>query len=74
MRQAIFDRLGRGVTLFETRGGYTNTPRPALYVVVYRSEVTVLKRIIADVDPNAFVVVSEAHEVLGEGFRPVADV
>lgn len=69
--QAIFDKLGRGVTLLEARGGYSNVPRPALYVVVYRSQVTLLKRIIADVDPDAFVVVSEAHEVLGEGFRSV---
>jgi len=70
--EAIFDKLGRGATLLEARGGYTQTSQPALYVVVYRSQVTQLKRIIADVDPNAFVVVSEAHEVLGEGFRSVA--
>ncbi len=71
VRQAIFDDLLRGATILEARGGYTAEPRPALYVVVYRSQVTQLKRIIADVDPRAFVVVSEAHEVLGEGFRSV---
>ena len=45
--------------------------RPALYVVVHRTQVTQLKQIIAELDPRAFVVLSEAHEVLGEGFRPV---
>ncbi len=70
VRQAIFEKLGRGVTILEARGGYTGAPRPALYVVVYRTQVTQLKNLIAEVDPNAFVVVSEAHEVLGEGFRP----
>ncbi len=73
VRQAIFEKLGRGVTILEARGGYTETPRPALYVVVYRTQVTQLKNIIAEIDPNAFVVVSEAHEVLGEGFRDVCE-
>ncbi len=71
VRRAILDQLGRGVTVLEARGGYTLEKRPALYVVVGRSQVTVLKRIIAEIDPHAFVVVAEAHEVLGEGFRPV---
>ncbi|HOS80162.1 MAG TPA: YitT family protein, partial [Anaerolineae bacterium] len=69
--QAIFTQLGRGVTLLEARGGYTQNPQPALYVVVTRSQVTLLKRLISEIDPRAFVVVSEAHEVLGEGFNPV---
>jgi len=70
VRRAILEKLGRGVTVLEARGGYTETPRPALYVVVYRTQVTQLKSLITEIDPNAFVVVSEAHEVLGEGFRP----
>lgn len=69
VRQAILAELGRGVTVLEARGGYTEIPRPALYVVVYRTQITQLKNIITEIDPNAFVVVSEAHEVLGEGFR-----
>ncbi|MGC9399283.1 MAG: YitT family protein [Anaerolineae bacterium] len=73
IREAIFTQLDRGVTLLEARGGYTAAPRPALYVVVSRTQVTTLKRLIADIDPHAFVVLSEAHEVLGEGFRPVTE-
>jgi len=69
--QAIFEQLGRGVTILEARGGYTQNEQPALYVVVTRSQVTLLKRLISEIDPHAFVVVSEAHEVLGEGFNPV---
>lgn len=72
VRAVILEQLNRGVTILEARGGYTQTERPALYAVVHRSQVTLLKRIIADLDPNAFVVVTEAHEVLGEGFYPVA--
>jgi uncharacterized membrane-anchored protein YitT (DUF2179 family) len=73
IRQAIFDELDRGVTLLQARGGYTAASRPALYVVVSRTQVTLLKHIIAGIDPQAFVVISEAHEVLGEGFRPVTE-
>ena len=71
VRHAVLRQLGRGVTVLEARGGYTGTVRPALYVVVHRTQVTQLKQIIAGLDPRAFVVLSEAHEVLGEGFRPV---
>jgi uncharacterized membrane-anchored protein YitT (DUF2179 family) len=73
MREAVLAEVGRGVTVFEARGGFSGDTRPALYVVVSRAQSSGLKRLIADVDPEAFVVVSEAHEVLGEGFRPVAD-
>lgn len=71
IRCAILEQLERGVTIFDARGGYTKDPRPAIYVVVSRPELTTLKRMIADIDPRAFIVVSEAHEVLGEGFKPV---
>jgi uncharacterized membrane-anchored protein YitT (DUF2179 family) len=71
IQQAILDDLERGVTLIDIRGGYTEAPSSALYVVVSRSQVTHLKRLISERDPTAFVVVSEAHEVLGEGFRPI---
>jgi len=73
IRQAIFDELDRGVTLLEAHGGYTAASRPAIYVVVSRAQVTTLKRLIAQIDPDAFVVITEAHEVLGEGFRPVME-
>jgi len=71
VQQAILAQLDRGVTIMEAHGGYTQTSRPTLYVVVHRSQITHLKRIIATLDPQAFVVVAEAHEVMGEGFRSV---
>jgi len=73
VRQAILDEIGRGLTVLQGTGGFSKEPRPVLYVVVSRSQISALKRLIADMDPDAFVVVSEAHEVLGEGFRPVSE-
>jgi uncharacterized membrane-anchored protein YitT (DUF2179 family) len=72
VRQAVLDQVGRGLTVLQGWGGFSKEPRPVLYVVVSRTQISSLKRLIADMDPQAFVVVSEAHEVLGEGFRPVA--
>lgn len=70
IRSAILHTLGRGVTLLEGRGGFTSNERAVLLSVIARSEVSGLKKIVHDSDPDAFVVFSDATEVLGEGFRP----
>ena len=61
--------LERGVTVLEWRGGYTEAGLDALHCVVTWREVSILKRLVQSVDPQAFVVITEASEVLGEGFR-----
>jgi len=65
---AILKDLDRGVTFFQGKGGYTGQQRDMLLCVVDTSEVTRLKDLIRKIDPRAFVIVSDAHEVLGEGF------
>jgi uncharacterized membrane-anchored protein YitT (DUF2179 family) len=72
VRDAISSHLGRGVTMIEASGGFTGRPRPMLYVVVAAHEVGRLKLRVADVDPGAFVAISTAQEVLGEGFAAPA--
>ncbi len=66
----LLEELGRGVTRWPVTGLYTGDTRPAVYIVISRSELTRLKALVHSVDPTAFLVVSPAHEVLGEGFRP----
>jgi uncharacterized membrane-anchored protein YitT (DUF2179 family) len=70
VRDTIFANLHRGVTMLEARGGFTGKPRPMIYVVVGAHEVGRLKMRVAEVDPNAFVAISSAQEVFGEGFTP----
>jgi len=70
VREAVLGRLGRGVTVLQGHGGYTGEQRPVLYVVVSPHEVGRLKRLVAQVDPAAFVAITPAQEVLGEGFAP----
>lgn len=71
IRDAIYAEIDRGVTKVPAFGGYTGEEKLMLMVVVYQSEFTKLKQIIQTVDPAAFVIVSDAYEVLGEGFKRV---
>lgn len=69
--KAILDDLDRGLTKLSAQGGYTDDDRTVLMVVVGQSEIARLKTLVSSVDPNAFVTITNAHEVLGEGFTKV---
>ena len=69
--QKIMTQMERGVTVLPARGGYTGEARTVLYCVVSRSEVVQVKSLVREADPRAFMVIGQAHEVLGEGFRPL---
>ena len=62
--------LDRGVTLLHGTGAYSHRDKEVLYCVCKRNQVVQVKRIVNRIDPRAFMVVSDAHEVLGEGFNP----
>jgi uncharacterized membrane-anchored protein YitT (DUF2179 family) len=70
--QHILQDMERGLTLLPGRGAYTGEERTVLYCVVSRSEVVQIKALVREVDPGAFMVIGQAHEALGEGFRPLA--
>ncbi|WP_268624048.1 YitT family protein [Paenibacillus alvei] len=65
----ILHDLDRGLTKLQGEGGYTGEGRTVLMVVVGQSEVYKLKAIVRSVDPQAFVIISDTNEVLGEGFK-----
>lgn len=67
----IMEELERGVTILPGTGAYTGAERPVLYCVITRSEVNQLKTLVHEQDPRAFMVIGQAHEALGEGFRPL---
>lgn len=66
--KGIMEQLDRGVTGIHAIGMYSGTDTTMLYCVLSSREVTLLKDIVSDVDPRAFVIVSDVREVLGEGF------
>lgn len=69
VREAILHQINRGVTKLSGFGGYTEHERPVLMCVVEQTEFTKLKQLVKSIDPSAFVVVMDAAEVLGEGFK-----
>ncbi|MBT2570440.1 YitT family protein [Planococcus sp. ISL-110] len=69
IRDAIYEEVDRGVTELTATGGYSGTEKPLLMVVIPQTEFTKLKQLVKFIDPSAFVIVSDASEVLGEGFK-----
>ena len=65
VRWAIIYRLRRGVSLWPIEGGYSQTPRTMVFCTVLRSRVADLKYTIATVDPDAFIVIGIAQQVVG---------
>lgn len=66
--QAIMDEMSRGVTILEGKGAYTGSDREVLYCVVAKNEIQRIKSLVHSIDAHAFIVISDAHDVMGEGF------
>lgn len=69
MAQVITREMDRGVTLFPAKGAYSQASKNVVYSVVARQEMRQLKAIVKRIDPQAFLIISDVHDVLGEGFR-----
>lgn len=66
--QEVMRRLDRGVTFLEGEGAYSHQPRKVILTAVKKHQLAELKELVSELDPNAFVIVQEAHQVLGDGF------
>lgn len=64
----ILEDLDRGLTGLYAKGMYSGEDKCMLYCVVSPKEIVAVKEVVAEVDPHAFVIVSDAREVFGEGF------
>lgn len=64
----IFHKLERGVTYLEGEGAYSHQEKKVILTAVKKHQMAELKRLVSEIDPNAFVIVQEAHQVLGDGF------
>ena len=65
---AIGKRLDRGATLLHGEGSYTHREMKVVLTAVKKQQVAELKELVMEIDPRAFVIVQEAHQVLGDGF------
>lgn len=69
MSREITHRTPRGVTIVPVEGAYTGEDKQMLVCVMRNHEVQKMTKIIKSIDPNTFIIVSEANEILGKGFR-----
>lgn len=65
LKEAIMKRVGRGVTYWEGYGAYTNSSREVLACIINKYEVRRIKKIVHEIDPNAFVTISEVSMING---------
>ena len=66
---AIVQDLDRGVTILHGQGAYTGAEKQVLMCAFKQREIAAIKAAVKDIDPDAFLIVCNAHEVLGDGFR-----
>ena len=69
IRDKIINDLGRGGTFIDGKGMFAGKDKTVIFTVVNRREMLILKSFISKIDPNAFLTVVNANEVLGDGFK-----
>lgn len=72
-RRYILEELDRSGTYIKSSGMYTNTEKEMIFLVVPRQELVKVQRAIKDYDPSAFMVVANAYNTYGEGFKPMPE-
>lgn len=68
IKKFILEDMERGLTVLDGHGAYTNVSRPVLMVVIEKKEYPLLERMISSIDPKAFIIVEDVHEIRGSGF------
>lgn len=71
MKQRLFDDLDTTATVITARGAYTNEPKELLMIVTRKQIYPKLEEVVKDEDPTAFMIVSSASEIFGEGYKDI---
>ena len=66
---AIIHDIDRGLTILHGEGGWSGAEKKVLMVAFKQKQIVILKQTVKQLDPNAFLIVCDAHDVLGDGFR-----
>lgn len=69
IRDAISEKLDRGCTFLKGEGAYTGQKKDVIYCAIKRRQAAELKELVMEIDPGAFLILQDAHQVLGEGFE-----
>ncbi len=73
IKDKILVDVDRGATILKAVGAYTMEEKDVLLCAARKSQFGQIKRIVREIDPNAFFIVSEVSQILGEGFKPVSN-
>lgn len=73
IRDKIINNLDRGGTFIDGKGMYNNAERRIIFTVVSRRELGLLEEFIHEIDPKAFLTITDATEILGEGFKSLKE-
>ncbi|WP_368654456.1 YitT family protein [Ornithinibacillus sp. 4-3] len=65
----LTDQMARGLTLLEGKGGYSQTNKEVIYIVINKPEIVQLKNIVSEIDENAYVTIHNVQEVLRKGYK-----
>lgn len=71
-KDAIINRLGRGVTFLHGEGAYTGRAQNVILCVIKSREIVGLKHLVRAIDPDAFMIVCNSHEIFGQGFTRIS--
>lgn len=69
IKETIYEKIHRGVTYFKAIGGYTGEDKLVLFCVMNRRQVSLMREIVKDIDPDAFVLLTDVNDVMGYGFK-----
>lgn len=69
IKEHIYDSINRGVTYIKTEGGYTGKPYNMIFCAMNRRQVAIVRDLVKDIDPKAFVLLTDVYDVMGYGFR-----
>ncbi len=74
LSKSLLENSPRGITAINAKGMYKNSEQTVLMTVISHTQFTKLKEIVQDVDPDAFLIVSNATDVLGQGFKSIKEI
>lgn len=69
IKQAVFAEIPRGMTVYQGQGGYTGVRKATISTVVSKKQVPALRKLVAQTDPDSFVIVQQTEQVYGNGFE-----
>ena len=71
MKQKILTDLDITATIIPARGAYTNAPKELLMIVTRKQMAPKIEEIVKEEDTNAFMIISSASEIFGEGYKDI---